>query len=278
MSVTIIYYIMVLQVYISKKGTKVVAATQLHQVLQLPDHHYAVNVRHWLTDVYEFKDGIRKPLKMQDFANRNVKENSIVKDYYLSVELAKLITLNSKSKVKQKYAKYLFSLEDQVDNGELLTKEQVMNVLELAKAMGMVSCQEAAEKSHLKVYETRNGGSGGNWWKHRAEVMGYSVEKLRRKLEQMGKNVRGKTQRQMLMQVDKYEMVRTGVIDLFMAMGKSERYARNLGDLAKAIAKELNIEIFDDRREASLFTPHANDQLVSELKAFEQNGRLSAWQ
>ncbi len=269
---------MVLQVYISKKGTKVVAATQLHQVLQLPDHHYAVNVKRWLTDVYEFKDGIRKPLKMQDFANRNVKESSIVKDYYLSVELAKLITLNSKSKVKQKYAKYLFSLEDQVDNGELLTKEQVMNVLELAKAMGMVSCQEAAEKSHLKVYETRNGGSGSNWWKHRAEVMGYSVEKLRRKLEQMGKNVRGKTQRQMLMQVDKYEMVRTGVIDLFMAMGKSERYARNLGDLAKAIAKELNMEIFDDRREASLFSPHANDQLVNELKSFEQNGRLSVWQ
>ena len=35
----------------------------------------------------------------------------------------------------------------------------------------------------------------------------------------------------MLMQVDKYEMIRTGVIDLFIAMGKTERYARNLGDL-----------------------------------------------
>ncbi|MCB0566707.1 MAG: hypothetical protein KDD01_20250 [Phaeodactylibacter sp.] len=269
---------MVLQIYISKKGTKVVAATQLHQILQLADHHYPTNIKRWLTDVYEFKDGIRKPVKMQDFANRKGKGNSIVKDYYLSVELAKLITLNSKSKVKQKYAKYLFSLEEQVDNGELLTKEQVLNVLELAKAMGMVSCQESAEKSHLKIYETRNGGSGNNWWKHRAEVMGYSVEKLRRKLQQLGKNVRGKTQRQMLMQVDKYEMIRTGVIDLFMAMGKTERYARNLGDLAKTFAKELNIEIFDDRQQASLFTPDANDQLVNELKAFEQNGRLRVWQ
>lgn len=268
---------MALQVYISKKGTKVVTATQLHQALQLPDHHYAANVKHWLTDVYEFKDGIRKPLKMQDFAKRQLRENSIVKDYYLSVELAKLITLNSRSKVKQKYAKYLFSLEEQVDNGELLTKEQVLNVLELAKAMGMISCQEAAEKSHLRLYEARNGGSGSNWWKHRAEVMGYSVEKLRRKLQHMGKNVRGKTQRQMLMQVDKYEMIRTGVIDLFMAMGKGERYARNLGDLAKAFAKELKVEIFDDRRETSLFTPHANDQLINELKAFEHNGRLSVW-
>ncbi len=269
---------MVLQVYISKKGTRVVAATQLHQALQLPDHHYPTNVKRWITDVYEFKDGIRKPVKMQDFANRKSEGSKILKDYYLTVELAKLITLNSNSKVKQKYAKYLFSLEDQVDNGELLTKEQVLNVLELTKAMGMVSCQEAAEKSHLKVYEARNGGSGRNWWKHRADVMGYSVEKLRRKLEQMGKAVRGKTQRQMLMQVDKYEVVRTGVVDLFMGMGKSERYARNLGDLAKAFAKELNLEIFDDRRETSLFAPNANDKLVNELKSFEKSGRLSVWQ
>ena len=269
---------MVLQIYISKKGTRVVSATQLHQALQLSDHHYPVNVKRWLTDVYEFKDGIRKPLKLQDFANRKSQGNSIVKDYYLSVELAKLITLNSKSKVKQKYAKYLFSLEEQVDNAELLTQEQVLNVLELAKAMGMISCQEAAEKSHLKVYESRNGGSGSNWWKHRAEVMGYSVEKLRRKLQHMGKAVRGKTQRQMLMRLDRFEMIRAGVIDLFMAMGKSERYARNMGDLAKVFAKELNIEVFDDRQQSSLFAANTNDKLVSELRAFEHNGQLSAWQ
>ena len=66
---------------------------------------------------------------------------------YISVELAKLITLNSKSKVKQKYAKWLFSLEDQVENAELLTKEQVLAALELAKAMSLMSCQEACEKN-----------------------------------------------------------------------------------------------------------------------------------
>ena len=134
---------MELQLLVSKKGTKVVTATNLHMVLELPNHHYATNVRKWLNDIYEFKDGIRKPIRMTDYASRKNKDNPITDDYYISVELAKLITLNSRSKVKQKYAKWLFSLEDQVENAELLTKDQVLAVLELTRAMGLVSCQEA---------------------------------------------------------------------------------------------------------------------------------------
>lgn len=267
---------MELQVYVSKKGTKVVAAINLHQVLQLPDHHYAANVKSWLTDVYDFRDGIRRPVRMQDFAPRNAPGNTIVKDYYLTVELAKLITLHSKSKAKLKFAKWLHALESEPEQAGGLNKDQVLHVLELAKAMGMVSCQEAAEKRHLQVYEQRN-GDAANWWKHRAEVLGYSAESLREKLNAMGKKARGKTQRHMLMQLDPYELIRTGVIDLFMAMGKSERYARNMGDLAKAFARELKVEVFDDRSESLLFAPNANDRLVNELKAFEHAGRLSVW-
>ena len=46
-----------LQILVSKKGTKVVTATSLYMALQLPDQHYAANIKKWLTDVYEFKDG-----------------------------------------------------------------------------------------------------------------------------------------------------------------------------------------------------------------------------
>ncbi len=268
---------MELQVLVSKKGTKVVTATNLHQVLQLPNHHYATNVRKWLNDVYEFKDGIRKPVKLRDFADRRNSGASIVDDYYLSVELAKLITLNSRSKVKQKYAKWLFSLEDQVENAELLTKEQVLAVLELTRAMGLVSCQEASERRHLEVYSERNGGKASNWWKHRSAVLGYSVDRLRERMKQVGKSIRGKSQRQMLMHVDKYEMIRTGVIDLFMALGKSDRYARNLGDLAKIFARELGVEIFDDRESADAFAPKVDPKLVHQVKAFERNGLLGLW-
>ncbi len=268
---------MELEILVSKKGTKVVTATNLHKVLQLQDHHYSTNVKRWLNDVYEFKNGIRKPVRMTDYGPRKIKDNPILSDFYISVELAKLITLNSKSKVKQKYAKWLFSLEDQVENAELLTKDQVMAALELAKAMSLMSCQEASEKEHLKIYESRNGGNASNWWKHRSEVLGYSASRLKQRMKVMGKNISGKSQKQMLLQIDKYETVRTGVVDLFMALGKTERYARNIGDLTKAFAKELGIEIQDDRKSASLFSPKVSPDTINELKAFKKGSLLGVW-
>ena len=85
-------------------------------------------------------------------------------------------------------------------------------------------------------------------------------------------------QRQMLMQVDKYEMVRTAVIDLFMALGKTERYAKNLGNLAKAFARELNVEIFDDRDTPPAFIPRLNPELVNEVKNLRKGRYLQLWE
>ncbi len=239
---------MELQILVSKKGTKVVTATNLHMALELNSDHYAVNTKRWLSDVYEFSDGeIRRPLKLKDYAPRKNNQTGIVEDYYISIELAKLITLNSKSKVKLKYAKWLRSLEDKVESGEVLTKEQVTSALELARAMSSVSCQEKCERQHLKAYESRNGGEANNWWKYRERILGYSSTKLKAQMKVLGQKTYGKNQRQMLMLIDKYEVIRTGVIDLFMGMEKTERYAKNMGDLAKLFAKELQIEIIDDR-------------------------------
>ena len=268
---------MELQILISKKGTKVVTSSNLHIVLGLSKVQYAVNVKKWLNDVYEFHDGIRKPEGMRDYARRH-NQNSLLDDYYLSVELAKMITLNSKSKVKQKFATWLLNLEDQVENAELLTTGQVLSVLELAKVMGLVSCQAACEQHHLKTYENRNGGSPANWWNFRSEVMGYSSDKVKKDLARSGKKTSGKSQRQMLMSLDKYEMVRTAVIDLFMALGKTERYAKNLGDLAKVFAKELNVEIFDDRGTSPHFQPSLNAELANEVKNLDNFRYLQLWE
>ncbi len=273
---------MELQILISKKGTKVVTASNLHVALDLPKQHYAANVKKWLNDVYEFRDGIRKPEHLKDFGKRPTNADGIhdgvLDDFYLTVELGKLITLNSKSKVKQKYATWLLGLEDQVENAELLTTDQVLAVLELAKVMGLVSCQAAAEQEHLQTYEQRNNGTPVNWWSFRSNVLGYSTEKLKEAMRNLGKKAEGKSQRQMLMQVDKYEMVRTAVIDMYMALGKSERYAQNLGNLAKTFAKELNVEIFDDRNAPPAFTAHVNTELVNEVKNLRQGKYLQLWE
>ena len=258
---------MELQILISKKGTKVVTASNLYGALELPEQHYSTTLLKWVDDFYEFSDGIRKPLKLQDFAKRRIDNNPILKDYYLSVELAKKITLRSKSKLKRKFAKQLHNLKDGDDFIDGLTAEQVEIVLEVSKKMTKMSCQESAERKHQEIYTSRNGGSGANWWKYRSNLLGYSADYLRKQMEMRGKKYKGKNQRQMLLHLgNKAEMIRTAVIDLFIASGKSENYALKLGNIAKIFANEMQLDVFDDRASGNLFASSINVEMLSEIK------------
>ena len=97
---------MALEILESKKGTKVVTATNLHTALKLPVRQYGAQVRKWLRDAYEFEDGIRRPQMYRDFAKRP-RPGEPVEDFYLTLELAKLIALRSTSKDKMKFARLL---------------------------------------------------------------------------------------------------------------------------------------------------------------------------
>lgn len=258
---------MELQVLVSKKGTKVVTATNLHQALELPNQHFLVNVKKWLNDWYEFKDGIRKPVRLQDYGPRRVKDNPILDDYYFSVEFAKMVALRTKSKAKLKVSKQLLALSATDAESDPLTAQQMLHIMELTKAMSMVSCQEASEREHLRTYKNRNNGEAVNWWTYRAKILGYDADELRDKLRRRGQSPKGKSQRELIASVDRLELIRAGIIDLFMALGKPAAYAQKMGDLSKMLAQELHIEIFDDRHGQSLFTPPINPRGVRELEA-----------
>lgn len=100
---------MELEVFKSKRGTQVVTASNLYQVLDLPPQHYSKSVRKWVRDIYEFRDGIRRPIGLRDFAKRP-RPGEAVEDYFLTLEMAKLITLHSNSKNKMKFARLLDAL------------------------------------------------------------------------------------------------------------------------------------------------------------------------
>jgi len=265
-----------LQILVSKKGTQVVTASNLHDALCLPQHKYNSNVGKWLTDIYSFKDNIRKPIELKDFSTRNLKLSKR-KDFYLSLELAKLITLNSDSAAKQQYAKWLTSIEEKEDTIEAFSKDQLVAVLELTKAMGLISCQKSVEQRHLQAYEETY-GQPYRWWEYRANLLGYSVDELKDKMQQVGKTYKGKSILQMLMTVDKYEIIRMAVIDLFLALGKTRAYAKSMGDLAKFFATEMKVEIWDDRKSSINFMTHkVNPQLVQEVKTFNKGKHLRMW-
>ena len=99
---------MKLEILESKKGTKVVTATNLYAVLQLPARQYGALVRKWFRDAYEFRDGIRRPQAYRDFARRP-RPGEPLEDFYLTLELAKLVALRSTGKGKLKIARLLES-------------------------------------------------------------------------------------------------------------------------------------------------------------------------
>ena len=248
----------------------------MHDVLDLPLHKYNSNIKKWLSDVYAFTDDVREPTLLGDYAIRT--NNNKREDYYISLELARLITLASNSPVKQKLAKYFLSLEGMKPRSEMLTKDQVIAVIELTKVMGLISCQKSVEKHHMSKFEASQ-GRAYEWWQYRANLLGYSVKELKEKMHQVGQNYKGKNLLQMLMHLDKYEIIRMAVIDLFLALGKSEQYAKDMGDLSKVFARELKVEIWDDRNSTIDFThTDVNMELVNEVKNFQnQGGYLSLW-
>jgi len=152
-----------------------------------------------------------------------------------------------------------------------------MAVLELTKAMGLISCQKSVEQYHLQAYEATY-GHPYRWWEYRAGLLGYTADELKAKMKDVGKSYKGKSILQMLMVVDKYEIIRMAVIDLFLALGKSENYAKNMGDLAKTFAAGMKIEIWDDRKSSIDFMSHqVNEELVREVQNFENGKNLRMW-
>jgi len=182
-----------------------------------------------------------------------------------------LIALHSDSSRKAAVARHLKKLRSSEEDANVWTKDQIIAVLELTKAMGLISCQQSVEKLHLQHFEYHK-GSSKQWWKYRADLLGYSVEELQAKMMEIGKQYKGRNLLQMLMTIDQYEIIRMAVIDLFIALGKSQAYASTMGDLAKVFAKEMKIPIWDDRQSSIDFSVHnVNRQLVNEVVDLQRN-------
>ncbi|NNE29567.1 MAG: hypothetical protein HKN16_08015, partial [Saprospiraceae bacterium] len=220
-------------------------------------------------------DDIRKPRELKDFSEKKNK-HSPRKDYYLSVQFARLIVLGSKSPVKLVFTRKLSEwVKDEQSQKPEFTKDQILTVIELTKAMGLVSCQTSVERK-LKKSLFSNPDQYREWWRFRSGLLGYSVETLQKEMGEVGKKYKGKSLRQMLMKSDKYEIIRMAVVELFLALGNSENYARQMGDLAKIFGKELQVEIRDDRKDSIPLMPQkANPELIRQLKDFSRQGTLS---
>jgi len=161
----------------------------------------------------------------------------------LTKESAIAFVLISGGKFAREVRTKLIELFKKHETGLAFTSEQITSLMDLAKSMTLISIQKDVECKHYALYNHPE-----TWWKYRADLLGYSKDTL---IEAMKKvNKKHKSIRTSLIKLDANELIRTGVIDLFKALGKTDEYSINVGNLCKQMAEkmELNGEIWDDTK------------------------------
>lgn len=244
-----------IEVYYSKKGTPYVRASDLHHELNI-----GTPLSMWFPRMIEY--GF---VENQDFSRHNkivTTANNMEKakfDWAVRVDMAKHIAMIQRTERGKAIRQYLISLDNKVQEGELLNRQQVSAIFDLCRVFGFFSVQKYLEKEHHKIFDSKN----ENWWAYRARVLGSPTADLKEMMKAINKKY--KNQRQALFHLDKYELIKRASFDLFKAMGKSDEYAENVGTFTKEIAKELKPEIYDDTNAPIHFKTDKQEKTINEI-------------
>lgn len=180
-------------------------------------------------------------------------------DYLLTRDSALTVVMMSGGQFAGSLRKKVIELYSQHDNGLAFTSKQIEALMDLSRAITLVSIQKDVEKKHYLLYNNTY-----TWHKHRAEILGYSKDDV---IEAMRKiNKKYNSMRESLVKLDANELIRVGAVDFMMAMGKTEEYATNVGSLCKSMASrmELGNIIWDDTKDNPL---GINKHEIDERKA-----------
>jgi phage anti-repressor protein len=181
-----------------------------------------------------------------------------LKEYQLTRDAALCITMMSGGKFANSLRNKVIELYNQHDTGLSFNTQQIEALMDLSRAMTLISIQKEVESKHFYIYDNPQ-----SWYKHRAALLGYNTSDV---IEAMRKiNKKHKTMRASMIQLDSNELIRVGVIDFMLAMGKTKEYATNAGNLCKSIASKMELGniIWDDTKPNPL---QINEQDVLQRK------------
>ena len=218
-------------------GQKRASAKLIHEALGLDKTNFSQWIKRVLLNKPFIEDVDFSYLKTKSTGGRP----SI--DYLLSQTTAISVIMMSGGVKAHEIRLEVVKAFEEKQSGVSLSIEQVKALTEMVKAMTLVSVQNKAEKMHFNFY-----GKPRTWWTYRAELLGYSTESLKNALININKKYT--SQKKALIHIDPSELIRTGVIDLLISLGRSEEYALNIGEWAKAIS-EVNgyyLQIWDDTK------------------------------
>ncbi|GAC1302805.1 MAG: phage antirepressor Ant [Mucilaginibacter sp.] len=252
-----------ISVHFSNTDLPFVWASDLHTLLEIK-----TKLSTWFPRMIEYgfeedKDYMRRHKNVPSAGT--IEKDSF--DWAITIEMAKHIAMMQKTPKGKEIRDYLLNLDKKVTDGEFLNQQQIMALFDICKVMGYFSVQEYFEREH---YEKIFKESSVNWWEERARLFGYTAQELQKALADLG--VKYKNQRQAIYKLDRNDLIRIGVVDLFRSMGKSKAYALNVGNIAKIISKELKPFIYNDINTAIDFKSEEQTLIITDLKNYKSVG------
>jgi phage anti-repressor protein len=232
--------------------------TELYDYLKLEKVNYSRFIKYKVLQ-NEFAEEEKDYLSLMNSNTSIGKRGQFRKEFEIHIDFAKKLCMVSRSPVGEKIRNELVELTKKIETGQQFSTEQINFLLELVPVMGLFSIQDISEKRHFDIHNNKY-----DWWDYRAKVLGYGTEQLKLEVEKL--NHKYKSQKQALLHVDKYELIRIGVIDLFVALGKSVEYASNVAKLCKNIAEKTGTNIWNDYNTSLKFSVKHNQQLESSIK------------
>lgn len=252
-----------INVQYSPKGTPYVFASELHQMLEI-----STPLTIWFNRMIEYGFVENEEFSLLQTPVHTQNGGTTLKhDWAVRLDMAKHIAMIQKTPKGKEIRQYLIDMDKQVVQGALLSHVQMSALFDLCEILGYFTVQQSAESKHFKFYSENNDKK--DWWKYRADVLGFSKKELEEILITLGEKY--KNQRQALFKIDRYELIRVAMIDLLMAMGKPKEYAINVSKFAKKIAEKIKPEVYDDSGMSLNFKPQYQQNLIDSIGRIENN-------
>lgn len=257
--------ITMIKINYSPKGTPFVWASDLHAQLAV-----GTPLSTWFPRMIEY--GFEENL---DYSRHNkfVESAGSIKkaafDWAVQIDMAKHIAMMQRTKEGKAIREYLLGLDKKVAEGMLLTHAQMAALFDICRVMGFFSVQVFFENENFtNIFKDKH----YRWWDSRAKLFGYSAKDLKEMMQAVGKKYIN--QRQAILNIDKYELIKIGVYDMFLAMGKSQEFALNVSQFAKSIAEEIKPEIYDDRNTSIDFKSEKQKDVIEDIKNYKTSSSL----
>ncbi len=188
-----------------------------------------------------------------------------------TIDAAKEICIVSATPKAKELRRWLIGISNKVENGELFSAEQIIYITKLKEVFKYIDECEKQTKNHLTTFIENNPQSKqvyAEFHSMRNNALNIHPDTIDKRIKEWcvlnnkASFKSGMTKNDKILLLDKYDVLRNGVWDFLKA--KQSKWADNVANLVKAMAKTENIEMHRNNEE-TLF------QKYQELPPIENN-------